>query len=97
MTKHPVDSVGVRAGGGPLPVGLVVMSEFRTGGEWQPQRLSPGRGALALLANTVAARRIPEVALSTLHQVVTRAPIVTSERGEASSVVEPIFELAAQA
>ena len=95
VTKHPVHTVGVRAGGGPLPVGLVVMSEFRSGGEWRPQRLSPGRGALALLANTVAARRIPEVALATLHQVVTRAPIVTSERGEASSVVEPILELAA--
>jgi len=97
LTKHPVDTVGVRADDGPLPVGLVVMSEFRSGGEWRPRRLSPGRGALALLANTVAARRIPQVALATLHQVVTRAPIVTSERGEASSVVEPILELAAQA
>lgn len=97
VTKHPVHTVGVRAGAGPLPVGLVVMSEFRSGGEWRPQRLSPGRGALALLANTVAARRIPEVALATLHQVVTRVPIVTSERGEASSVVQPILELAAQA
>ena len=96
-TKHRVRTLGVRAGDGPLPVGLVVMSEFRSGGEWRPRRLSPGRGALALLANTVAARRIPEVALATLHQVVTRAPIVTSERGEASSVVEPILKLAAQA
>ena len=96
-TKHPVDTVSVRAGDGPLPVGLVVMSEFRSGGEWRPRRLSPGRGALAMLANTVAARRIPEVALATLHQVVTRAPIVASERGEASSVVEPILGLAAQA
>ena len=93
VTKHPVHTVGVRAADSPLPVGLVVMSEFRSGGEWRPRRLSPGRGALALLANTVAARRIPKVALTTLHQVVTRAPIVSSERGEASSVVEPIFEL----
>jgi hypothetical protein len=96
VTKHRVHTLGVRPGDGPLPVGLVVMSEFRSGGEWRPQRLSPGRGELALLANTVAARRIPEVALATLHQVVTRAPIVTSERGEASTVVEPILELAAQ-
>jgi hypothetical protein len=73
------------------------MSEFRSGGEWRPKRLSPGRGALELLANTVAARRIPDVALATVQKVVTRAPVVTSERGEASSVVEPIFELAAQA
>lgn len=95
-TKHAAPNLGFRAGGGPLPVGLVVMSEFRSGGEWRPRRLSPGLGALALLANTVAARRIPEVALTTLHQVVTRVPVVSSERGEASSVVGPIFELAAQ-
>jgi hypothetical protein len=97
VTKHPVHTLGADAGGGPLPVGLVVMSQFRSGSEWRPERLSPGRGALALLANTVAARRIPDVALATLHQVVMRAPIVSSERGEASSVVEPILELAAQA
>jgi hypothetical protein len=95
--KHPVDTASARPGDGPLPVGLVVMSQFRAGGEWRPRRLSPGRGALAMLANTVAARRIPEVALATLHQVVTRAPVVASERGEASSVVEPILGLAAQA
>jgi len=97
VTKHPVHTLGARAGDGPLPVGLIVMSEFRSGGEWRPRRLSPGRGALALLANTVAARRIPEIALATLHRVVTRAPIVSSERGEASSVVEPILALAVQA
>jgi hypothetical protein len=73
-----------------------VLSKFRSGGEWRPLRLSPGRGLLALLDNTVAARRIPEIALATLHRVVTRAPIITSERGEASNVVEPILELAAQ-
>jgi len=96
VTKHQVDTLGGRAADGPLPVGLVVMSEFRSGGEWRPRRLSPGRGALALLANTVAARRIPEVALATFQQVVTRVPIVASERGEASAVVEPILELAAR-
>ncbi len=92
VTKHAAPTHGRP----PLPVGLVVMSQFRSGGEWRPRRLSPGRGALALLANTVAARRIPEIALTTLQQIVTRVPVISSERGEASAVVEPIFELAAQ-
>jgi len=96
VTKQPVDTLGGHVGSAPLPVGLVVLSKFRSGGEWRPLRLSPGRGLLALLDNTVAARRIPEIALATLHRVVTRAPIITSERGEASNVVEPILELAAQ-
>ena len=40
-TKHPVDPVRVGGRGGPLPVALVVMSEFRSGGVWRPRRLSP--------------------------------------------------------
>jgi hypothetical protein len=95
-TKHSVD-LGSVAGDGPIPAGLVLMSEFRSGGQWRPRRLSPGRGELAMLANTVSARRIPEVALATLHKVVTHAPVFASERGEAASVVEPILGLAARA
>lgn len=84
-------------GSAPLPVGLIVLSKFRSSGQWRPRRLSPGLGILELLANTVAARRIPEIAMATLHRVVTRAPIIASERGEASDVVEPMLELAKQA
>jgi hypothetical protein len=95
-TKCPVHALGGHAGSQPLPAGLVVVTEFRSGGKWRPRRLSPGRGALKLLANTVPARRIPATVLATLHQVVSRAPVVATERGEASDVVEPILELAAR-
>jgi hypothetical protein len=95
-TKCPVHALGGHAGSQPLPVGLVVVTEFRSGGEWRPRRLSPGRGALKLLANTVSARRIPATVLATLRQVVSRAPVVATGRGEASDVVEPILELAAR-
>ncbi|MBI1814654.1 MAG: hypothetical protein HYR72_06735 [Deltaproteobacteria bacterium] len=95
FTKHAVDTLGGRAGSGPLPVALVVISTFRPDGEWRPQHLSPGNGLLALLANTVPARRIPEVVMATLHRIVSVVPVVASERGEAASVVEPILELAA--
>lgn len=95
-TKLPVHTFGAHAGSHPLPVGLVVVSQFRLGGEWRPQRLSPGSGVLALLANTVAARRIPDVVLATLRQIVAGATIVASERGEASQVIESIFDLAMQ-
>jgi hypothetical protein len=96
MTKQAVDTLGGHAGNGPLPVGLVVMTKFQSGGEWRPRRLSPGRGALALLANTVPARRLPEIVLATLRQVVSVAPVIASQRGEASSVVDAIFALVAQ-
>ena len=93
VTKQPFNPVDGQAKK-PLPVGLVVVSAFRPGGEWRPQRLSPGRGVLALLANTVSARRIPDIVLSRLHQVVADAPVVASERGEASHAVDSILEWA---
>jgi serine kinase of HPr protein (carbohydrate metabolism regulator) len=96
MTKHSAGSLGAKVGKDPLRVGLVVVSQFRSGAEWQPQPLSPGQGALALLANTVSARRIPGIVLATLHQVVASAAMVTSDRGEASQVAELIIELAAK-
>jgi hypothetical protein len=94
VTKCSVDTLGGQLGNGPLPVGLVVVCRFRSGSDWRPQPLSPGRGIQALLANTVAARRIPETVMATLHQVVSVAPVITSDRGEAASVVEPILNLA---
>ena len=94
VTAPPIDAPGRQAASDPLPVGLVVVSTFRAGGEWRPQRLSPGRGALALIANTVSARRIPDIVLARLHRVVANAPVVASERGEASHTVKSILELA---
>lgn len=93
-TKHPVEAFGARSGIEALPVGLVVVCQYRPGVQWRPQPLSPGQGALALLANTVPARRIPDLVMATLHQIVASAPVVTGERGEASEVANLILELA---
>jgi hypothetical protein len=90
--KRSPESLGGRLGIQPLPVGLVALSQFRPGGQWQPRQLSPGGGALALLANTVPARRIPNIVLSTLGRVVAIAPVLESERGEANTVAEALLK-----
>ena len=89
--KRTAESFGARPGIKPLPVGLVAVSQFRTGGKWRPRQLSPGSGALALLANTIPARRIPNIVLSTLGRVVAIAPVLESERGEAETVAEALL------
>lgn len=86
-----VEELGGRAGVKPLPVGLVVVSEYKAGARWRPQALTPGVGTLALLSNTVAARREPEKALAILQQVVTQAPVLKGVRGEAESVARAIL------
>jgi hypothetical protein len=85
------EQIGGHTGGEPLPVGLVVVSEYRAGARWRPRTLSPGLGALALLSNTVPARRAPERALVALERVVARAPVLKSRRGEAAAAAPIIL------
>ena len=86
-----IDELGGARGFKPLPVGLVIMSEYRSGARWRPKQLTAGQGALALLENTVPARREPERALATLQQVVVRATILKGVRGEARDIAGPIL------
>jgi len=92
QTKYKVETLGGVAGKKPLPVGLVIVSKYKKGAKWRPQPLSAGQGTLALLENSVAIRRQPELTLSTLQKVVPNAQILKSVRGEASSVVEAVLQ-----
>ena len=76
----------------PLPVSLVVASEYRAGAHWRARELSPGQAVLTLLANTVSARRRPEIALATLESLVARATVLKGARGEAKETAKAILE-----
>src|SRR5262249_46651795 len=52
---HRVESLGGVAGVRPLPLGMIVLTEYRPGARWRPRRLSPGQAALAVIENTVPA------------------------------------------
>ena len=88
-----VEEIGGRAGSEPLPVGLVLASEYKPGSHWSPRQLSPGQGTLVLLANTVPARRSPERVLDTLGRVVAAAPVLTGKRGEAAETARRILDI----
>jgi len=92
QTKIDVAQLGGRAGSKPLPVGLVLVTEFRKGARWKPRNLSAGAGALELLSNTVSARRSPGNALDAFDHVVSNAQVVKGARGEAHEVVPYILE-----
>lgn len=91
-TKYKVETLGGKPGSKPLPVKLVLVSKYKPGAKWRPRQLSAGEGALALLANTVSARREPESALTALNHAVSHATILKSDRGEARQVIDYIFE-----
>jgi hypothetical protein len=88
-----VGDIGSQIGTEPLPVGLVVVTEYQPQARWRPRAVTPARGMLALMDNTVAARRGPEVSMPILKQVVTTAKIVKSKRGEAAEIVAPLLDL----
>jgi hypothetical protein len=92
-TKYPIEALGGRAGVKPLPVALVISSRFVKGASWQPRKISAGQGALELLANTVPARRQPEVSLATLQQAASQAHFYKGNRGEASEMAKWIVAL----
>ena len=88
-----VEEIGGWAGRKPLSIGLVVVSAYKPDARWRPVTLSPGEGALALLSNTVSARRAPETVLATLGRVVSAAPVITSKRGEAAAAAQAILDI----
>lgn len=88
----PAEALGSLPGIKPLPVGLVVITRYRSGARWRPRRLSPGQAVLALLANTVSARRKPKVALARLSLVASHVPVLKGTRGEADAVVQALVE-----
>jgi hypothetical protein len=93
QTKHTIESLGGRSGVKPLPVGLVLLSEYRSGTRFNPRRLTAGQGMLAVMQHAVSARLRPETVLETLQQVVTRAPVLKGKRGEASEIADTVLRI----
>ncbi len=92
QTRCPVEELGGEAGTTPLPVGLVVVCRYKVDADWRPSQLSPGRGMLELLANTIPARRKPEAVIATLRKAVAGAVTLKSDRGEAKHTAKLIFD-----
>jgi hypothetical protein len=67
----------------PIPVGLVLITEFDKNAEWQPEQLSVGQGMLEIISHTLPIRYKPEFTLFVLNKLLSRAIIAKSKRGEA--------------
>lgn len=91
QTKITAAELGGHSGKKPLPVGLVLMTQFKNGARWRPRKLSPGEGVLEMLFNTVSARRSPGKALATLQRVTALADVLKGVRGNANEVVPAVL------
>jgi hypothetical protein len=91
QTKISAAELGGQSGTRPLPVRLVLMTQFKSGARWRPRKLTAGRGVLEMLFNTVSARRSPEKALATLQCVASQADVLKGVRGNAAEVVASLL------
>jgi hypothetical protein len=89
--RHDASEYGAEVGTKPLPVGLVVMTQFKPGVTFRPRPLAEGKAVLALLENTVPARRRPRKSFQTLKRVVAQAPVLKGSRGDVRAAAEAIL------
>jgi hypothetical protein len=89
-----VDVPEERVAHSPIRIGLIVVTAYAPGGHWHPSVRSRAEGALALLQNTVSARRKPARALSATGRVARDAVILAGRRGEASETAPALLETA---
>lgn len=86
-----VETFGGNVGTKPIPIGLVVITNYKAGSRWRPKQILAGAGMLAILPNTFSAQTNPAKALATLQQVLLKAPVLKSLRGEAGEVVDALL------
>jgi hypothetical protein len=84
----PVDMIGGRAGTTSIPVARIAITQYHPRARWQPRTVSPAQGMLALMDNTVAARRPPAQTMPVLRAAVEGSVIVRSRRGEAGATAQ---------
>lgn len=92
MRERRADLVGRVADDERSRMAVVVITRYRAGVQWQPQRLTTGQGVLALLANTVPAQDRPEESLRTLHRAIAGAATFEGDRGEAGLVASALLD-----
>lgn len=85
-------AMGGQIGVDPLPVGLIVVTQYVAGERWRPRPLSAGQALLALMDNTVAAQGDPSHSMPILREALLGATCIQSKRGEASRVAQALLK-----
>jgi hypothetical protein len=90
--ESTVESIGGTTGTLPLPVGLVLITQFESGARWNPQILTPGNGIMEIIAHTIPFKYNPQFSLQVLNKLVNHAIIAKSNRSEAKTFVDLLLK-----
>ena len=89
---HTAKALGGQPEARAVPIGLTVITRFRDGAAWNPQRVTQAQAMLALFDNTVVARSRPEFALNVLANAVKGTGGLEGDRGEASAMASALLD-----
>lgn len=78
-----IEELGGAVGRRPIPVGMVLLTEYSPGKRWNPRLLTPGSGILEIIPFVLSLRPQPEFSLKVLNNVADHAIIASSPRGNA--------------
>ena len=93
QVERPIEYFGGRVGRRKIPVGLVLVTQYKQNARWKPAALSNGNGLIEILKNTLPIRSNPQLSLKVLSKVVESAPVIKTQRREADRTVDMILEL----
>ena len=89
--NRTVESLGGVAGDKAVPLGMIVITSYRPDAQWSPKRVSPGAGAMAMLANAVPAMERSEEVMRVISRAAEGAVVIESERGEADPLAPQLL------
>jgi len=87
-----VQELGAKVGVTPVPVGLILITEYRARVRWRPRMLTVGEGVLATLPFAIPLQRYPEKCLRILNLVGSHAAFAQTPRGDAKRAALQLLE-----
>jgi hypothetical protein len=88
---HPPEQLGATVGDEPIPVGLVVSTQYRSGGDWEPIELTPAEAMLELMAHAFGGGERAQGSMSTLSRAVAGVHALKGDRGDAGSLAPELL------
>lgn len=89
--EQPVESLGGRAGDGPIPVAVIAFTSYQPGAAWALRACTAGEGAVKLLEHSIAARSRPEQVLAAVRRAATNAVVLEGDRGDAGQAASALL------
>ncbi len=83
--------LGGEVGVEPVPIGLVLLTHYRIGAQWEPVALSRSEAVLELLPHTFALHERPKQTLASLGHAVSGAVTLKGDRGGAAALAPTLL------